>query len=170
MSIHEIFTQFDIPLIVPTLVHRFSFTDFAIASAFRLFLDEGTHDLGLHYDIMCHYETNMWKRLKAVHAPVGPIEREELTDFAAAVPKFHLAGHTESCQSRYSLNHLTGAGRLDGEGGERCWANLNHSAGSTSEKGPGSRLDSINHVMQQWNWCKTTGMGTNAHITRLFNL
>lgn len=135
---------------------------------FRLFLSEGTQELGLHYDIMCHYERNLWKRLSAIPDPIGPITRNELQSFIAGVPKFHLAGHTEGCFARYSLNNIHGVGRLDGEGGERCWANLNHSAGSTSEKGPGSRLDSINHVMHHWNWTKTTGMGTRTVLQHIF--
>ncbi|KAF8596959.1 hypothetical protein BDV93DRAFT_454070 [Ceratobasidium sp. AG-I] len=45
-----------------------------------------------------------------------------------------------------------------------CWAHLNHSAGSTSKQGPGSRLHSIDHVMHQWNWCKTTGMGMCSRL------
>lgn len=125
----------------------------------RLFLNEGVRDIGVHYDIMCHYDRKLWDRLPRIHAPIGPIARDDFENFIGAVPKFHLAGHVESCIARYSLNNIYGVGRLDGEGGERCWANLNSISGSTSEKGPGSRLDAINHVMHQWNWCKTTGMG-----------
>jgi hypothetical protein len=125
----------------------------------RLFLDEGTTDIGIHYDIMCHYIKNMWARYESIPKPIGPLVRTDIGHFVAAVPKFHLAGHTDSCLARYPLNDMSGVGQLDGEGGERCWSNLNHISTSTSEKGPGSRLESINHVMQQWNWCKTTGMG-----------
>lgn len=125
----------------------------------RMFLSEGTRDIGVHYDIMCHYDKKLWQRFQRIEPPIGPIGREDIDIFIGAVPKFHLAGHADSCIARYSLNHMFGVGRLDGEGGERCWANLNHTSGSTSEKGPGSRLDAINHVMQQWNWCKVTGMG-----------
>lgn len=48
---------------------------------------------------------------------------------------------------------------MDAEGCERAWANLNQAAGSTSEKGHGSRIDTLNHCMQDWNWKKTIGMG-----------
>ncbi|KAF8596058.1 hypothetical protein BDV93DRAFT_455593, partial [Ceratobasidium sp. AG-I] len=74
-------------------------------------------------------------------------------------PKFHLAGHTNRCYAQYLLNNTTGVGRLDAEGEERCWAHLNHTAGSTSEKGPGARIDALNNIMDHWNWCKCVEMG-----------
>lgn len=103
---------------------------------------------------MCHYIKNLWARFGSLGAPLEPVSPDDWPIFLAAIPKFHLAGHTEGCFARYSLNYMEGVGRLDGEGGERCWANLNHSAGSTSEKGPGAHVDAINHVMHQWNWSK----------------
>jgi hypothetical protein len=95
---------------------RYSFTDFAIGRTVRLFLDEGTTDLGIHYDIMCHYVKNMWTRFEAIPSPTGPISRDMLENFVASVPKFHLAGHVEACQAQFSLNNIFGMGRLDGEG------------------------------------------------------
>jgi hypothetical protein len=76
------------------------------------------------------------------------------------IPKYHLAGHTDACYAQYSLNNMKGVGRLDAEGCERAWADLNQAARSTSEKGPGFRIDSLNHCMHDWNWKKTTGMST----------
>jgi hypothetical protein len=103
---------------------------------------------------MCHYIVNMWERYSHLPASIGPIFKEEFETFVTAVPKFHLAGHNDSCFVRFSLNLIAGVGRLDGEGNERTWANLNHCAPSTMEKGPGSHVDTINYVMDQWNWCK----------------
>lgn len=124
-------------------------------------LAAGVKDIGLHYDIMCHYEKNMWSRWETL--PV-PLFRDDFDTFISAVPKFHLAGHTDQCFVRYSLNHTPGVGRLDGEGGERCWANLNLAARSTSEKGPGARIDTLCQIMDYWNWLKTVdiGLATNT--------
>lgn len=144
---------------VSNCTFRFSYTDFAVGCVLNRLLKEGLRAVGFHYDIMCHYEKKLWGRLGLLQAPAGPLASTDFDTFVSSVPKFHLAGHTEGCFARYSLNNIHGVGRLDAEGGERCWANLNHAAGSTSEKGPGSRVDSINHVMHQWNWCKITGMG-----------
>jgi hypothetical protein len=122
-------------------------------------MQEGISRVGLHYDIVCHYLVNFWGQMSQLQSPLQPITCESFESFVAAIPKFHLAGHTDNCYARFSLNFLTGVGRLDGEGGERCWSNLNHAAGSTCEKGPGSRVDSLNQVMQQWNWSRTVRLG-----------
>jgi hypothetical protein len=121
--------------------------------------DEGQRNIGIHYDIVCQYIKNFWKRMSSVDYPAGPIARADFDTFLTGIPKFHLAGHIDSCYAQYSLNNLEGVGRLDGEGSERCWATLNRAASSTSEKGPGARVDSINHVMHYWNWLKTIGIG-----------
>lgn len=122
-------------------------------------LREGGFGVRLHYDIMCHYIKNMWTRFEQLEEPLKPIAESDFPLFLAAVPKFHLAGHTEGCFARFSLNYMYGVGRLDGEGGECCWANLNHCVGSTSEKGPGACINAINHVMHQWNWSKIIHLG-----------
>ncbi|KDN34217.1 hypothetical protein RSAG8_12691, partial [Rhizoctonia solani AG-8 WAC10335] len=59
-----------------------------------------------------------------------------------------------------SVNYWKGerVGRLDAEGCERAWANLNGASGSTSEKGPGARIDSLNYTMNDWNWRKMFNM------------
>lgn len=95
--------------------------------------------------------------------PLRPLYLEDFDDFLTAIPKFHRAEHTDKCFARYSLNYMAGVGRLDAEGGERCWSNLNHAAGSTCERGPESRVDALNHIMHQWNWCKTVEMSMYMH-------
>ncbi|EUC59034.1 hypothetical protein RSOL_293350 [Rhizoctonia solani AG-3 Rhs1AP] len=62
---------------------------------------------------------------------------------------------------------MEGVGRLDAEGCERAWADLNGASGSTSEKGPGARIDSLNHCMNDWNWRKTITMSTILIISKL---
>ncbi|KAG8683200.1 hypothetical protein FRC08_014472, partial [Ceratobasidium sp. 394] len=137
---------------------RYAYADYAFASVLLRALLEGINSCGIHYDIMCHYLKNLWQRWASLNAPLSPLTPDLFVTFITAIPKFHLAGHTDGCWARFSLNHMFGVGRLDAEGGERCWSNLNHAAGSTLEKGPGSRVDSLNHVMHQWNWCKTVEM------------
>ncbi|KAF8594265.1 hypothetical protein BDV93DRAFT_459331, partial [Ceratobasidium sp. AG-I] len=138
---------------------RFSHTDFAIGTVLSRVVDEGQRDVGLHYDIVCHYVKNMWDRYSRLPYPAGPLRRPDFDTFLTGIPKFHLAGHVDDCYAQYSLNNMSGVGRLDAEGSERCWATLNNAAASSSEKGPGARMDSLNHVMHYWNWMKTVGMG-----------
>ncbi|KAF8598255.1 hypothetical protein BDV93DRAFT_534391 [Ceratobasidium sp. AG-I] len=89
---------------------RFSYTDFAIGCVLNRLLSEGIRAVGLHYDIMCHYERNLWSRFEKLEPPAGPLESDSFDEFISAVPKFHLAGHTENCFARYSLNNITGVG------------------------------------------------------------
>ncbi|KAG9097442.1 hypothetical protein FS749_006276 [Ceratobasidium sp. UAMH 11750] len=144
---------------------RYAYADYAMVSVLTRALKDGVTSVGVHYDIMCHFLKKMWTRWSKLQDPLRPLSRSDFQDFIAAIPKFHLAGHTEGCFVRFSLNFMPGVGRLDAEGGERCWSNLNHAAGSTCEKGPGSRIDSLNQVMQQWNWAKTVKIGENSEHT-----
>jgi hypothetical protein len=140
---------------------RYAYPDHVFGRVLHLALSEGVSRVGIHYDIMCHYIVNMWERFSHLQAPIGAISQAEFESFVTAIPKFHLAGHNDSCFVRFSLNLLAGVGRLDAEGNERTWANLNHCAPSTMEKGPGSHVDTINYVMDQWNWCKQVEIGTS---------
>jgi hypothetical protein len=80
-------------------------------------------------------------------------------DIIGGIPKFHLAGHKQSCYDRFSLNYIQYVGRIEGEGCERAWAYLNETAGSTSEMSPGFRRDSICYIIADWNFNKMIGMG-----------
>ncbi|KAG8705264.1 hypothetical protein FRC11_009183, partial [Ceratobasidium sp. 423] len=135
---------------------RYTYTDYAIAMVIFLLMLEGTNQIGVFYDIFCQWHKNFWERAPHILLPEGQLERP--TKFFGGVPKYHLAGHIDSCYARYSLNNMHGVGRLDAEGCERGWANINGASGSTSEKGPGSRIDSINHCMNDWNWRKYVSM------------
>jgi hypothetical protein len=122
-----------------------------------LLMDEGARSIGVFYDIFCHWSKNFWARSNRVFLPGGPPSKPD--HFYGGIPKYHLAGHTDGCYAQYSLNNMPGVGRLDAEGCERAWADLNQASVSTSEKGPGFRIDSVNHSQHDWNWKKITGMG-----------
>ncbi|KAG8711095.1 hypothetical protein FRC11_003617, partial [Ceratobasidium sp. 423] len=107
---------------------------------------------------MCHYYKNMWSQFEHFVSPLAPLSLDDCPELVVAIPKFHLAGHTDGCFAQYSLNFVPGVSQLDAEGGKQCWSNLNNAAGGTSENGPGSCIDGINQVMQQWNLSKMFGM------------
>ena len=75
------------------------------------------------------------------------------------VPEFHLLAHIESCHQSFSFNYTPFIGRTDGETPECGWANLNGLAYSTHEMGPGSRQDTIEDHLGDWNWKRITSMG-----------
>jgi Kyakuja-Dileera-Zisupton transposase len=75
------------------------------------------------------------------------------------VPKFHLPAHRSDCHSRFSFNFTRGVGRTDGEGVERNWSWLNGTAASTSQMGPGSRMDTLDDFMGFYNHQKVVNLG-----------
>ncbi|KAF8595268.1 hypothetical protein BDV93DRAFT_564544 [Ceratobasidium sp. AG-I] len=137
---------------------RFAYTDYAVATVLHTLKEGGVKDVGFFYDIYCHWVKNWWARAGEIPHPLGLLYVHSFAKFLGGIPKFHLAGHTDSCYVQYSLNNTSVIGRLDAEGGERCWAQMNHAAGSTSEKGPGSRIDALNSIMDHWNWSKCVEM------------
>ncbi|KAG8725098.1 hypothetical protein FRC09_008776 [Ceratobasidium sp. 395] len=145
----------------------FLYADLVFKHLLERCLLEGITSAGIHYNIICHYIIKMWDRWKHIHCANRDVTEDNFECFLAAIPKFHLAGHTLICFIRCALNHLFGVGLLDAEGGERCWANLNHVATSTSDRGPGSHFDMINTIMQQWNRKKTISMA--SYLARKWN-
>lgn len=67
------------------------------------------------------------------------IPDEKFVDMKYGIPKFHGPGHEKKCQTPHSLNLMEGVGRMDGEGIERNWSEMNAAANSTKEMGPGTR-------------------------------
>ncbi|KAG9098113.1 hypothetical protein FS749_004659 [Ceratobasidium sp. UAMH 11750] len=130
---------------------RFAYTDYAIGGVMELLQLEGCDNIGFYYDIYCHWSKNWWARAARL-----PMQIAQPARYTGGIPKYHLAGHTDSCYIQYSLNNMHGVGRLDAEGCERLWADANQAAGSTSNKGSGACMDSLNHLFQDWNWRKAT--------------
>jgi hypothetical protein len=135
---------------------RFAYTDFSIGNTIAQLKQEGATSIGVFYDIYCHWVRNLELRIPNVLLPGGAWSLPE--HFFGGIPKYHLAGHTDGCYARFSLNNMYGIGRLDAEGCERAWAEFNRAVASISQKGPGARIDWLNHMFQDWNWMKTIGM------------
>lgn len=114
----------------------------------------------LTYDIICQWIKNLEKRAKLF--PVSLHEAFLRVALMAAVPKFHLPAHGDSCQSPYNLSYIVGAGRVDGEGIERGWSLMNSIATATREMGPGFRHDTMDDHWQSLNWRKITSLGESG--------
>ncbi|QRV96937.1 hypothetical protein RhiJN_24956 [Ceratobasidium sp. AG-Ba] len=134
---------------------RFAYTDFAILSVLQLLFTEAAIRVGIFYDIYCHWIKTFWTRLANIAMFGVFIDRLKIF---GGVGKYHIAGHTDSCYARYSPNNMQGIGRMDAEGCERAWADMNQAARSSAEKGPGFRIESLNDCMHDWNWRKLIGM------------
>ncbi|KAH8110267.1 hypothetical protein DFH11DRAFT_1547578 [Phellopilus nigrolimitatus] len=109
------------------------------------------------YDIACQWSKKLSARVREY-----PLHLQAAFFYMivnVAVPKFHLKGHGQPCQSPYSLNLLRHSARTDGEGIERGWSHINPIAMATREMGPGFRHDTIDDHWSAWNWHKIIGLG-----------
>ena len=106
--------------------------------------------LVISYDIACQWSRNFETRYANLppHIKFNP----NWGNIQYVIPKFHIAAHGLSCQSRYSLNFLRYMGRTDGENIERGWAWMNPASLSTREMGPGTRQDALDDQWSFWNW------------------
>ncbi|KAG8789237.1 hypothetical protein FRC12_013730 [Ceratobasidium sp. 428] len=131
---------------------RFAYTDRAIVAVIVMLFLEGAVRIGIWYDIYCHWIKNFFDRLATLMIPDIPADVKER--IFGGVGKFHIVSHIDPCFAEYSPNHIEGVARIDAEGSERGWSDLNLAARSSSETGPGFRIDSLNSTMNDWNWRK----------------
>ncbi|KAF7797133.1 hypothetical protein EIP86_008325 [Pleurotus ostreatoroseus] len=111
------------------------------------------------YDIACQFFANFWARIDDLPPRLRPSVEKFKDHITAKVPKGHIVGHIKDCQGVYSLNYTRGAGRLDGEGIERCWSWLNKAAASTKEMGSSARRETIDDFCNFANYRKMLGLG-----------
>ncbi|KAH7904935.1 hypothetical protein BJ138DRAFT_1106403 [Hygrophoropsis aurantiaca] len=111
----------------------------------------------LSYDISCQYKKNFHARVEKM--PNALRITPDKTDINFALPSWHALAHKSECQVENSIAYLPGAGRTDGEGIERSWAEMNPLASSTKEMGPGARHDALDDHFGFHNWEKNIHLG-----------
>jgi len=129
--------------------------DYLVCSALR---NHKLKDILFSYDIACQWSIKLNPRLDLYQKELD-FRRPGETRLRFMVPKFHLPAHVQACQTDYSLNYNEHVGRMDGEGIERGWDNINPIAASMREMGPGARRDRLDHVLNDMNWVKVTRLG-----------
>jgi len=127
--------------------------------------------LMLSYDIICQWFRNLQKRIPQF-PPSMQIPVRKFLSIKYVIPKFHIYGHGNSCQYRFSLNFLKFSARTNGEEPERWWSYINPVSMSTKEMTPGSRTDVIDDHAAAWNFRKIVGFGMHPIKARsvLFHL
>ncbi|TFK60098.1 hypothetical protein BDN72DRAFT_779845 [Pluteus cervinus] len=115
-------------------------------------------DIVLSYDIACQWAINLVARMRNYSKSIQ-MDEAKIKSITYLVPKFHLPAHISRCQTQYSFNLHKWVGRTDGEAPERGWSHINPIALSTCEMGPGSRRDTLDDHLGDWNWKKTYTMG-----------
>ncbi|KAF9777745.1 hypothetical protein BJ322DRAFT_1015458 [Thelephora terrestris] len=131
---------------------RYINTDYIIASVLK---SAAVRDIVISYDIACKWSIHHLERFSERH-PDLDIDKFQ---FTYLIPKFHLPGHSPSCQMDYSFNFTKGVGRTHGETIKQEWAHINLAALSTREMGPGARHLTLDDSWNWWNWKKIIGMG-----------
>ncbi|KAL0945536.1 hypothetical protein HGRIS_001015 [Hohenbuehelia grisea] len=109
--------------------------------------------LVLSYDIACQWLKRLSTRIKA-YPPTMHIPSP--TKILGVVPRWHIEGHDQDCQSSYSFNYTRGVGKTCGEDIESTWSVSNQLCGSIREMGPGA--DILNDHWGGWNFQKLVGL------------
>ena len=120
--------------------------------------------LTISYDIACQWSRNLKHRM-AQFPDKMQLPHSVLETVRYVIPKFHIYGHGQACQTRFSLNYLRYSARTDGEEVERWWAHINPISTSTREMGAGARQDTIDDHAAAWNWRKITNLGRTSGRT-----
>ncbi|KAK0458719.1 uncharacterized protein EV420DRAFT_1642445 [Desarmillaria tabescens] len=110
------------------------------------------------YDINCQWSKKLWERIDIYPTSMRP--RQAPSDFVYLIPKFHLPAHIPSCHVKYSFYKTPHVGETDGEAPERGWSRLNPLAASLKVMGPGGYLDTLDDHIGDYNYRKTTLMGS----------
>jgi len=113
------------------------------------------------YDIACQWWKKIWNRHTSL-PPSIQLDKDQ-TKVMFTIPKFHIQGHKEECQTKYSLNLIPGVGHTDGEIVEVTWSRMNPAANSTKEMGEGSQHDALDDFCGNANYVKVITLSMLAH-------
>ena len=127
--------------------NRFCNMDYIFLSAVR---NLAVLALVASYDIACSGMKNFSMQMEPLPEYLGLDLSHTMITYL--IPKFHLPGHGLSCQTTFSFNLTPGVGRTDGEGIEQTWSEMNLTATSTKEMGPGACHDTLDDHWGDLNW------------------
>ncbi|KAL9931979.1 hypothetical protein V8E36_009040 [Tilletia maclaganii] len=97
--------------------------------------------LGVCYDIGCKFAVS--PRLEAALR-----ERNTSVSITHAVSLFHVYGHDNDCQLKYSPRRIAGFGLTDGEAVERLWSSLSDIVSLTRDMSEADRLSTLSSRLE----------------------
>lgn len=130
---------------------RFVNADLALRGALQG--TEGVKRRICAYDIACQFVANLHDRWRKEFPEFN------IDNLTLLIGKMHITNHVELCQWLFSFYFQSGVGRMDGEGVERFWSEVNHAAGSTKQMGRGHRMDTLDDLIDDWNKGKLLNFG-----------
>lgn len=134
--------------------HRQSSADYILLTAIR---NRKIKRLVISYDISCQYSRKFSSRV--VKYPEDMQLDWDDVKIEFVIPQFHIAGHGETCRTRYNLRFREHMGCTDGENIERGWATFNGLSATTKEMSPGTRQDTLDHHFGDWNFRRLLSFG-----------
>ena len=136
---------------------RYINVDYAVASALENRVKAGITDVVVTYDIACQWGKKFQHRLSS-YPSTPSLDLASLKSFRVAVPKFHLIGHGELCQTTFNLALMDHVGMTHGEGVETIWSHSTSLATWSRENGPSARHLVLDDHWTGWNWSKLIGL------------
>lgn len=136
---------------------RYINVDFAVASALENHIKAGITDVVISYDIGCQWGKHLQHRL-STYPSIPRVDLTKLKSLRFAVPKFHLIGHGESCQTAFNLALMDNVGMTHGESVETIWSHSTSLATWSRENGPSARHLILDDHWNGWNWSKLIGL------------
>lgn len=112
------------------------------------------------YDVNCGFSIKINKRFEKNF----PHLLATVKAATYCVPEFHIKGHKDDCQDRYSCRYTPGCGRTHAEGVEHLWSETNQAGISTREMNPGARHDALNDFIGFWNWRKVEKTSEHSFV------
>ncbi|KAL1662393.1 hypothetical protein GGF50DRAFT_59092 [Schizophyllum commune] len=141
---------------------RYANMDYIFWSAL---IDERVDNVMVTYDIGCQWKVNLNKRLDAMPDSLQRAGSRLAID--VRLPVWHGNVHELSCRTANSVRYAKGAGKPDGEGPERIWAQMNNIAYATKEMGAGVREDTIERFSSHLNMQKNASLGVTLERRHL---
>ncbi|PPQ82041.1 hypothetical protein CVT26_003611 [Gymnopilus dilepis] len=138
-------------------------TDYALARALSDAQDQRW--IMVTYDIWCSYHKKLPLRFRKWFSDMLPM----ISKIRGAIPKMHIKNHEVNCQYCWALNYLKYSGETAGELIEACHSEQNGAAASTKEQNPGHRHDSLDGIVNYWNWTKFRTMGKIFYTKSVFS-
>ncbi|KAH6906278.1 hypothetical protein BKA70DRAFT_1497792 [Coprinopsis sp. MPI-PUGE-AT-0042] len=131
--------------------------DYSLTESIELTCPDGINKIILAYDINCQYSVHLRKRiLEGEYLRI----RDDIV-LVYGIGLFHVHGHQASCNARYSLTYIQGAGMSSGEILESLWAIVNEAGRTTSTMSLGHRAEVLDAVMGDSNWKKMINLVPN---------
>ncbi|KAJ7209327.1 hypothetical protein GGX14DRAFT_566513 [Mycena pura] len=118
------------------------------------------------YDSWCSFEVHHVERAIELF-PEEKWLHTLLAESDGQIPADHINGHGLQCQTVWQAVYFPCRGHFHGETAEMIWAFLDPLGASTRQMTAGARHDTLNFVIDAWNWLKVLRQAELAAAERL---